>query len=575
MSGTVRLLILILFSFLFILMVVRFIGTVGAGDSPRLVWISGDPEEIPFEMKKTDRLRVDVWFEVDERSTEALQVLAGQWKLHDEMRAFEAFDAADTDGLDSSGYLGAIFDGRFIYFSPQHNRDGRHGTVLRYDTHRPFHEESSWSAYDAGHVDGMQTRGFYGGVFDGRYVYFTPRFDGEELHTRTLRYDTELDFYEADSWSAYDVGLGISYQGAGFDGRYVYFAPGSSSDGHSGMMLRYDTESPFREAASWQTVDVDQLFPELDARDYDGVAFDGRWVYFVPLVSSVPVRYDTRQSFEDPQAWQAFDASSLGMEMCVGATFDGRYLYFVPYDHHTVVRYEVAKPFEEASSWSAYDVRQTDELEAWGYDGGFFDGRYVTFIPFFYTNESGTMNFHGEVLRYDTFGSFQDPESWISRDQSQTDGLYTVGYNAGIFDGRYFYFAPWHDGEAYHDSGRIIGHSRVLRYDSLEEGSFLLRYSDYGHNGGLSGALPGPSFTINTNEGPRTVSVNRVLEPGEYLITGLFDGESIRIYINGERAAERPVSGQLMPTNHPLSIGQLTGGGALLNGRITRVELNQ
>ena len=39
-------------------------------------------------------------------------------------------------------------------------------------------EPGAWSVYDAGNTGGMNTKGYYGAVFDGRYVYFVPYNDG-------------------------------------------------------------------------------------------------------------------------------------------------------------------------------------------------------------------------------------------------------------------------------------------------------------------------------------------------------------------------------------------------------------
>jgi hypothetical protein len=49
---------------------------------------------------------------------------------------------------ENSGLFGAVFDGRYVYFVPQHDGN-RDGTVLRFDTHRQFRNPASWSAYDA------------------------------------------------------------------------------------------------------------------------------------------------------------------------------------------------------------------------------------------------------------------------------------------------------------------------------------------------------------------------------------------------------------------------------------------
>ena len=95
-----------------------------------------------------------------------------------------------------------------------------------------------------------------------------------------------------------------------------------------------------------------------------------------------------------------------------------------------------------------------------------------------------------------------------------TDGLATVGFNGGLTDGRYVYCVPWMDGAQFPE--RIIGNGRVLRYDTVgEDGAFTLRYCDVGHNGGLTAALPGARFLINTVNGADYIRTqyNNVTDP--------------------------------------------------------------
>ena len=71
---------------------------------------------------------------------------------------------------------------------------------------------------------------------------------------------------------------------------------------------------------------------------FAGAAYDGRFVYFVPSSSGVAplTRYDTSSTFGADCAWSSFNPSSLvagdagGLVPFVGAVFDGTYLYLVP-----------------------------------------------------------------------------------------------------------------------------------------------------------------------------------------------------------------------------------------------------
>ena len=106
---------------------------------------------------------------------------------------WNAYDASNINGLNTIGYAGIAFDGRFLYFTPYYDGTNYYGIVLRYDTNSPFNSTSSWNAYDASHTNGLNTVGYYGVVFDGRFVYFSPYQNAtNSFHGIVLRYDTGI-----------------------------------------------------------------------------------------------------------------------------------------------------------------------------------------------------------------------------------------------------------------------------------------------------------------------------------------------------------------------------------------------
>ena len=93
-------------------------------------------------------------------------------------------------GDDPRGYAGAEFDGKYVYFVPA-GTSAPHGEVLRYDTTSEFTSVNSWSTFDAASNGvGNNARGYNGAVFDGKYVYFAPFINNQEAHGEVLRYDT-------------------------------------------------------------------------------------------------------------------------------------------------------------------------------------------------------------------------------------------------------------------------------------------------------------------------------------------------------------------------------------------------
>jgi len=558
-------------------------GTIGLtnvwDEAYRLVLHAPEAGSVPHEgrLNITDAITVEAWVEAGEARAEAWQSLVSRWQAYEVFGDFTAYDVSHTEGLETTGFFGAVFDGRYVYFSPQHDSVSRHGKVLRYDTHGDFHDPESWQAYDASRTDGLRCEGYYGAVFDGRYVIFPPRRDPEGFHSRALRYDTRDEFHDPESWSAYDVGVDNSSQSTAFDGRYLYFNPGQRAERRtegseddksprvtgmsadqvlvaSGNVIRYDTQGAFKDPGSWTTFDVSTVFGP-QARDFDGSCFDGRYIYLAPLAYAVAVRYDTRGAFQEAESWQAYDCGGrFGMKRNVGVIFDGRYIYYVPYGECPVaVRFDTLHDFTDDAAWQTYEILRTPGAIL-GFDGACFDGRYIYYIPYY---DEGPV-VHGVILRFDTQGDFENPASWVTHDATRTDGLFTGGFNGGAFDGRFIYFVPWLMEERF--AGRIGGGGNVLRYDTTGDGAvFDLRFCDLGHNGGLCAALPGPRFLVNTEHGPRSVAANQTPPAGRHHFAGVYDGETIILYLDGELVNRRPASGRLLTNDADLSIGPFTG----------------
>ena len=108
----------------------------------------------------TEALTVEAWVESSEARAEAVESLISKWASPAGFDTFDAFDAGNTDGLDSKGFLGAAFDGRYIYCSAWEKGDGEttnikgHGNFLRYDT-AGDHGAFSLRYCDVGHNGGL------------------------------------------------------------------------------------------------------------------------------------------------------------------------------------------------------------------------------------------------------------------------------------------------------------------------------------------------------------------------------------------------------------------------------------
>jgi hypothetical protein len=328
-------------------------------------------------------------------------------------------------------------------------------------------DPSFWSTFDTTAVS-AGAKGFVGAAYDGRYVYLVPYdtsggVDPANSHDGVvLRLDTQAAFAAAGSWSTFDtttVNTGAAgFFGAVFDGRYLYFVPRFNQNGPSGVVARYDTTASFTAASSWSTFDATSL--DANATGFAGGTFDGRYVYFAPGLGGIVIRFDTTQSFGAASSWTTFDATTAGAgaKGFFGAVFDGRYVYLAPLNNGTVdgvvARYDTSAVFTATSAWSTFDTTTVNPA-AFGYRGGAFDGRYVYFV----TNNFGFMG--APLAQYDTHGNFAAPSSW-STFASWTVNPEARGFLGAAFDGRFVYYVPNVDSTA---DGGTAG-SVVLRFDS-------------------------------------------------------------------------------------------------------------
>jgi hypothetical protein len=377
---------------------------------------------------------------------------------------WESYDVGPLASLQYN-YYGGIFDGRYIVFP--NAAGGIPNRHARFDTHGAF--TSGWQGFDTSGTVNTTVRG---GVFDGRFVYLTPtapEHNGAAALTYdavALRYDTQAEFSASAAWASFNLTQASGtadltvpgFQGAAFDKRYVYFAPGyigqlAGGTIASGNVSRYDTQADFEEPASWSSFDLVAL--DADAAGFSGLVFDGTYLYFVPHKTANPraVRFDTRASFDMASSWSVFDLSTVDEYAggFTGGVFDGRYVYFVPasgsdFNHRdsVVTRYDTQGAFTAATAWSSFNTKDISGNNAWTFTGGAFDGRYLYLVP---SNGS-------PFLRYDTEAGFDAAGSWENLFLNRVSAN-ASRYSGASFDGRYVYLSPG-------------GFGPVLRFDARD-----------------------------------------------------------------------------------------------------------
>ena len=393
------------------------------------------------------------------------------------------------------GYQGAVFDGRYIYFFPMSFGAALPPMLTRYDTEQPFMAASSYTVFNVLLVDPSNKAQQIGGVYDGRYIYFGHSEYPPALGSTIVRFDTTQSFNSLSSYTCLRINDRISYRGAIFDGRYVYFAPSySTPTSSSGTIVRLDaytgpqaTAMAASRAPNGFVVGSNAGIAQPPANGMlvgDTIAINaadpqGFNVYVNGIIHATSVIATNLTITPDNTSGgiyatggttrnqlitlaQGYDQGGLGggsvgtnktmslnttafYDLTQGGTqsvagfcggvFDGRYIYYVPYTnvafHGTVVRYDTTSSFAAANSYAVYNLQQLNSF-AKGFWGGLYDGRYVYFSPF-----GGNTVF----TRYDTAYSFTASTSYSIVDLSSiTPGR--IRFTGGAFDGRYIYLSP-------------------------------------------------------------------------------------------------------------------------------------
>ncbi len=384
-------------------------------------------------------------------------------------------DVAPLAGFGNAGFAGGTFDGRYAYFA------GNAGRVARYDTRLAFDAPGAWSNYAPIGSSG----GFAGAVFDGRYAYFVPYLHGV-VESVAVRFDTLGTFNQADSWATFDsASLAADggaatggFFGAVFDGRFVFFVP--RNDGApDGRVVRYDSQASADAAAPiadagpsgadageggapvpgsfadphlWQSFDVSTVNPQ--ARGFAGGVAGAQSLFLVPYDneafdgavhsgnSGIAARHLFSGTFGSPSSWSTFDTTAVSgyADDFVGGAFDGQFIYFAPHGYGVVTRFDTTGTFTSIPSWSTYDTTRQGVLDSGQpveYSGAAYDGRFIYFVPF---SQGAAL-----LTRYDTQSTFTADCAWSAFDPTSLaagEAGVLPPFVGAVFDGTYLYLVP-------------------------------------------------------------------------------------------------------------------------------------
>ena len=301
-----------------------------------------------------------------------------------------------------------------------------------------------------------------------------------------------------------------SFVGGAFDGRYVYLAPDANQPGAPSVAVRYDTTAPFAVASSWQTFDTTAFLGQTVA--FNGAVFDGRFVYLVPNTANTnalpALRFDTTATaFGSAASWSSFDLTGAApnLDLCAGGTFDGRYLYLScsaagadggPTIRGIVARHDTQGTFANASSWSSFDLTGPDPGAA-AFIGAVYDGNAIDFAPAVALSPDGGYGVTGVSASYDKHGPFTAGSAWSTFDTTALAAA-AKGFFGGAFDGRYVYLVPEANGSppVQHESGSVARHDTTSTFDAGGVVERVRHHNSQHEREGLLGGRLGRSVRV-------------------------------------------------------------------------------
>jgi hypothetical protein len=258
---------------------------------------------------------------------------AANWTIYDVGAAFAGNGVANV-----YGYVGGTHDSSYVYFAPYETTAAApHGKALKFDPAGGFSTFGSWSLFDTTGLD-ANAKGFRGAIFDGKYVYYVPGQEGPAVVVRydTGKAFTNSASWEKFAIANVDSNA-TAFGCAIFDGRFIYFIPAGDPGVYKGVIARFDTmAASLSTVTAWETFDIAAFSQPQDAGNgsgYFSAGFDGRYIWATPYSSSSHfARYDTTGgAFQDAAAWNTFDNRLVNGAIVFGGTvFDGEYLYFSP-----------------------------------------------------------------------------------------------------------------------------------------------------------------------------------------------------------------------------------------------------
>ena len=201
--------------------------------------------------------------------------LVSKWAVRESFDAFSAYDAGQTDGLACVGFYGAVFDGRYVYWCPIRSHRIATQCTPMYCAAIPraiFHDPQSWEAHDARGTDGLNTVCYYERPLTAAMSSSHRATTARGITAGCCATTRTVPSRAPQVGKRHDADLPHSHQGVAFDGRYLYFCPGYNGT----------SEGPLTESKH----------------------------------SGAVLRMDTQADFKDPATYRVFDTRGFWRRLC-------------------------------------------------------------------------------------------------------------------------------------------------------------------------------------------------------------------------------------------------------------------
>ena len=122
-------------------------------------------------------------------------------------------------------------------------------------------------------------------------------------------------------------------------------------------------------------------------------------------------------------------------------------------------------------------------------------------------------------------------------------------------------------------SGLTVSAWFKLRASDASESTLLAKGSSWqlrrqGNHGNLEFALTGPQTTRSSKGKPATITTKQAVEDDQWHhVAGVYDGQHLALYLDGEEQGTLTAEGPLAPNNLPVTVGEnMASRGSLFNG---------